>query len=224
MRTNSLNRLVTACAAVLLLGACTGGEDPAASTSDADPSATGYGGGSSASESSGDDGLPPSTAPELADLFEDRLASLGVELTERSALVGDDRGSSEYGPDGSGDHLALYVVPTEPWDDDAYVDGILEITAAFADVFQRWPELASFDVCQEFHDDHAEADRHLTATLVDLTRETAGAVDWDDLELAGLLATVEPDEGSQVRVFGSLALHPELRQARRDAGLDGWGS
>lgn len=93
--------------------------------------------------------LPPVAASEIAPVYADALAEHDMVLTERGGLVdvGDDYTQSE-----DGTHLALYLAPTRQLNDRAYARGVVELTALFAtDVFERWPQLESFDVCQEVY-------------------------------------------------------------------------
>lgn len=151
--------------------------------------------------------LPPLEAAAVADTYEDALAELGLRLTDRGGLVDED-----FEPDPDGTHLSLYVAPLGARDDDAYVDGLVEVTAVFADdVFDRWPGLQSFDVCQEAVPPEG-SDSAPARTQVTLTREAAAAVDWDTTDLAELMAVTEDHRDAKVLVFGD-----ELRALARAA-------
>lgn len=118
--------------------------------------------------------LPPLAAEEVAPIYADELAELGLVLTDRGGLVD----AQTYEPDPDGTHLSLYVAPVGDRPDEAYVDGLASVTAVFArDVFDRWPELESFDVCQEAVPTQG-ADSAPARTQVTLTREAARSVDW----------------------------------------------
>lgn len=161
-----------------------------------------------------DGALPPVDVTELRTTYADELAELGFELTERGGLI--DR-SDGYENSEAGDHLALYVSPLAPRSDDDYLDGIVEVTAVFADVFERWPGLATFDVCQERHRDDPLVDRQLTVTQVELTEETTAAVDWDTADLGDVFLAVEADADSYVRAFGEVSRHERFVGARTAA-------
>lgn len=167
------------------------------------------------------EGLPPAQALALTDRYGDELADHGMALTDRGGLI--DR-SDGYDQSEAGTHLALYLEPVGDRDTDAYLDGIVELTELFAtDVFERWPELESFDVCQERGD--AGEDESPTLSQVELTRETATAIDWETATLADLLAAAEDDDASFVRTFEPLDDHPDLAAAEAEAGIaDGWSS
>ena len=62
---------------------------------------------------------------------------------------------------------------------------LITVTVFLPFVFDRWPELHSFDVCQEPFNSTAETPPSLT--IIDLTREAAATVDWGQLDLAGLI-------------------------------------
>lgn len=161
----------------------------------------------------GADRLPPVSVAEVAPLYEDALADLGLHLTGRGGLVDTSQGY-ETSPEGT--HLALYAAPVDDQDLDAYLDDLVPVTAMFAqDVFDRWPGLRSFDVCLE----EFVADGPLGQTLIQvkLTRELAAGVDWDSVTLEHLAALAEDDEGSHVQMTGVLRRHRSDEQG-------GWGS
>lgn len=151
--------------------------------------------------------LPPLEASAVAETYDDDLAALGLRLTARGGLVDEDRE-----PDPEGSHLSLYVAPVGPRGDDAYVEGLIEVTALFArDVFERWPDLQSFDVCQEAVPPDG-SDSAPARTQVTLTRAAAAAVDWDSTDLADLMAVAKDHRGANVLVFGD-----DLRAVAREA-------
>ena len=45
-------------------------------------------------------------------------------------------------------------------------------------MFERWPGLESYDVCQEPVDDGRSESEPLPVTQIELTREEAAAFDW----------------------------------------------
>lgn len=142
----------------------------------------------------GADRLPPPTIAEIAPLYEDELAAMGVRLTERGGLIDTRSGGYETSPDGT--HLALYLAPLEDQPIETYVDGLTELTAFFAtDVFDRWPGLESFDVCQEKFYDEPVAPVH---SQVNLTRELATSIDWDTTSPRELVALLEETEDAFV--------------------------
>lgn len=150
--------------------------------------------------------LPPLEASAVEETYAAELAELGLQLTDRGGLVDED-----FEPDPEGSHLSLYVAPVGPRDDMAYVDGIVEVTALFAqDVFDRWPDLQSFDVCQEAvppaGDDSAPA-----RTQVTLTREAAGSVDWATADVNDVMDAAQADTDSKVLVLDS-DLRPLARE------------
>lgn len=151
--------------------------------------------------------LPPVEAAAVAEAYEDELAELGVRLTDRGGLVDEDRE-----PDPDGTHLSLYVAPIGDRDDDAYVNGIVEVTAVFArDVFERWPDLESFDVCQEGVPTEG-SDSAPARSQVNLTREAAAAMDWATGDLADLMEIAREHGDAKVVAFDD-----ELRAAAREA-------
>ncbi len=171
-----------------------------------------------------DDDLPPADPLALEALYGDELAELGVHLTDRGGLI--DR-TGGYESSSEGTHLALYVAPIGDRTDDEYVDGIVELARLFLpDVFDRWPGLETFDVCQELPEDE-ETGYVSTVTQIDIGRSAAADLDWDTVELADLVRASEVDETFALRVMGDLQMHPKVIEAQRTAGnggRDGWGS
>lgn len=147
-------------------------------------------------------GLPPPSASELAPVYEDDLADMGLVLTDRGGLVD----SETYEPDPDGRHLSLYVAPVGERSDEAYADGLVTVTALFAqDVFDRWPDLLSFDVCQEAVPP-VGADSAPARTQVSLTRAAAASVDWSTATVRDVATAVDADPDSAL-----LVLDDELR-------------
>lgn len=165
--------------------------------------------------------LPPAEVPALVDVYEEELAEHGMRLTDRGGLL--DRANG-YEVSEEGTHLALYLEPTDARDADAYLDGIVTLTALFAqDVFERWPRLETFDVCQERTPAEIEDGWPPTLSQVELTRETARSLDWETVELVDLLEATEDDPDSFVRVQHPLDQHADYLAAEEDAGLGGGG-
>jgi hypothetical protein len=129
--------------------------------------------------------LPPHERTDLAEMFDPLVAPLGYHLT-RAALI--DR--STYAVDPSGGHLAIYLAPNADIALDTFASDFLGLVQVFLPVvFERWPELHSFDVCQEPFNSEAETPPSLT--IIDLTRETAALIDWAALDLAALIGLNE---------------------------------
>ena len=129
--------------------------------------------------------LPPHERTDLAELFDPLVAPLGYHVT-RAALI--DR--STYAVDPSGGHLAIYLAPDTDIPLDTFASDFLGLVQVFLPlVFERWPELHSFDVCQEPFNSQAETPPSLT--IIDLTRDTAAQIDWATLDLATLIGLNE---------------------------------
>ena len=125
--------------------------------------------------------LPPHERDDLAALFDPLVEPLGYQVT-RASLI--DR--STYQVDAEGGHLALYVAPLTDISTDQFAASFPSLVAVFLPfVFDRWPELHSFDVCQEPFNSTAETPPSLT--IIDLTREAAATVEWGQLDLAGVI-------------------------------------
>lgn len=134
--------------------------------------------------------LPPPTTADLAALFDPQVAPLGYRVT-RAALI--DPGTYEATPDGT--HLAVYLAPVAEMTDDQFAAGVLPTALVFLpSVFARWPGLASFDVCQEPFA-WPEGSTAPSNTIVNVTRDGAAAVAWEQIDLAGLLAAGADHDG-----------------------------
>lgn len=153
--------------------------------------------------------LPPPGALDLEPIYGEQLAELGVRLTDRGGLI--DRGGGGYEPSAEGTHLALYVEPIGERTVPQYLDGIRSVAVVFADIFERWPGLVSFDVCQEPVGDDGDLGgaEPLPVTQIVLTRAEATAFDWDTVSVVDLVraAQAEPP-GLALRVSSSLARDP----------------
>ncbi len=62
------------------------------------------------------------------------------------------------------------------------------MAVVFADVFERWPDLESYDVCQEPNADGvADTDEPLPVTQIELTKAENAAIDWDSVTVVDLV-------------------------------------
>jgi hypothetical protein len=126
--------------------------------------------------------LPPSSRNELVKILAPRVVPLGLHIT-RAALV-----DARNHRSAAGTHLAVYVEPDGEYSPADYVSGITTVSRAFLPfVFNRWPDLRSFDVCQEplpGVDDRAEPPPE---TQVFVLRRGVDSVDWKLTDIAGLL-------------------------------------
>ncbi len=126
--------------------------------------------------------LPPHERDDLAALFDPMVESLGYQVT-RASLI--DR--STYQVDADGGHLAIYVAPTADVSSDQFAMDFPLLTSVFLPfVFDQWPELDSFDLCQEPF--NSTDDTPPSLTVIDLTRDAAAAVAWGELGLTEIIA------------------------------------
>ena len=162
----------------------------------------------------GEAALPPADFADLEPIFESELAPLGVRLT-RAALVS----TVTRRPSPTGRHLALYVEPVEQWTSARYAETIVPLTALLVtDVFDRWPGLESFDVCQEPPPGVDDRPAPPPVSTVDLTRAASDAIDWDEIDLSGLLAaSLERRGGVHVAASEALQVDPLYRDAQAAA-------
>ena len=162
--------------------------------------------------------LPPAAALELEPIYGAALADLGLQLTDRGGLI--DRSGGGYEPSATGTHLALYVEPIgDERTVDEYLDGIRSVAAVFGDVFERWPGLESYDVCQEpVEDDGDPATEPLPVTQIELTKAEAAAFDWDTVTVVDLFrAAIAEPPGIAVRVSGDLATEAAYKAIEAEA-------
>jgi hypothetical protein len=132
--------------------------------------------------------LPPNDIAYLRRLYDPVLEPMGVRIT----YGGLSDPARAYAEDNNGTHLALYVEPTGSYSTEQYVDGLWTISALMTpDVFARWPELLSFDVCQEPRPGEDDSDKPPPVTQILLTREQSQTIDWENGDLVDLLVAKE---------------------------------
>ena len=155
-------------------------------------------------------------------MFQPEVAPFGLRMT-RAALI--DLSDDDYEPSPTGRHLALYAEPRGGGFTTAdYVANIVPVTRALAAmVFDRWPGLESFDLCQEPPAGVNDLPAPIPETQVNVTREAARTTDWSGADLTDLLevegkALVE-SRPPGIRVSGSDAVEadPAFRAALRTA-------
>jgi len=152
--------------------------------------------------------LPPVGAIELESYYGEQLAALGLRLVDRGGLI--DRTDGGYQASAQGTHLALYVEPIDERTVAEYLDGIRSVTAIFAgDIFDRWPGLVSFDVCQEPTAAEDPRTEPLPVTQIEMTRDEAAAFDYDTVTTMDLVrASVADPPGLALRVSTRIATDP----------------
>lgn len=134
--------------------------------------------------------LPPNDFEQLADIFDAKLEPLGLKLT-RGALI--DTRHGRYRPSDTGRHLAVYVEPTGEYTPAEYAEGIVPSAQVFLpEVFERWDQLETFDVCQEPLPGVDDRKEPPPVTQLFLSRAESRDVDWTGVTLADLLTAREP--------------------------------
>jgi hypothetical protein len=152
--------------------------------------------------------LPPEDALDLEPIYGEQLKALGLALTDRGGLI--DRTGGGYEQSEKGTHLALYVQPIGDRNLVQYLDGIRSVAAIFAESFDRWPGLASFDVCQEpVPKATSTAGEPLPVTQIEMTRAQAEAIDFDTATVVDLVRLSRQDpHGLELRVGSAVARDP----------------
>lgn len=168
--------------------------------------------------------LPPSSRKELVKIFASKIAPLGLHIP-RAALV-----DSENRRSATGTHLALYVEPDGDYSPAEYLLGIATVSRVFLPfIFNRWPGLRSFDVCQEPLAQVDNRSEPPPETQVFVLRRGVDAVDWKHADLAELLAEAarasrEAGDSGQVELSVFVAKHlqtvPEFKDAFARAADD----
>ena len=151
-------------------------------------------------------GLPPDDLEQLESLFSETFGRFGVRLTRGSLQDGRTRQASA-----AGTHLALYVEPlAEPWTNSRYLETMVPLTKTLTpSVFDRWPELESFDICQEPAGEY-NADQ-TPVTAVDLSRRAAHALESGDDLLTLMLAAYRDPGAIRVSVSEEVRAEPAFQ-------------
>lgn len=185
-------RIIAGAAALLVAAACADDAAPTSSTAAPATTTTAAATTTDASATSTTtnpamaptgDPLPPAEFASLAAIFDPLVEPLGYRVG-RAALI--DRATYRETPDGN--HLALYLTPLVAKTAEDYVADFVPMAKAFVPgVFDAWPGLVSFDVCQEpFEWEGSTAPPGLT--IFDIHRDAAGQIDWESADLATLIA------------------------------------
>ena len=103
---------------------------------------------------------------------------------------------------------------TRPHDRRSTIDGILDVALVFSDIYDRWPGLETYDVCQEPADpDGTQGPEPLPVTQIELTRAESDAIDWDTVTVEDLVrgSRADPPELA-LRVSTRAGRRPRLRR------------
>jgi hypothetical protein len=189
-----LRRSIVLLTLLLLLGACGDDDGTAAPSTTTEP-------------------YPPSAIDELAEIFDPQLEPLGLRIT-RGGLF--DRRDGRYDPSDEGNHPALYAEPLDDadYDDADYVEGLGTVTALVTpQVFDRWPGVDTYDICQEPPAAVDDSEAPAPYTQIEIGREAADAVDWDTATAATVIALGESGE-ARVVVTPSVSQDPAYLEAQ----------
>ena len=91
-----------------------------------------------------------------------------------------------------------------------YYDGIRDVALVFSDIYDRWPGLQTYDVCQEpFDADGSQEAEPLPVTQIELTRAESDAIDWDSVTVEDLVRASQADPPElALRVSSDMAKFP----------------
>lgn len=210
--------LLTPVIALTALTACGDDEPEATETSVADTAAADAG---TLPPDTDDPSRPPNTVAELQQLFNPIVEPMGLRVT-RGALVDISDG---YVQSDTGTHLALYVEPTEEaeatYDNATYIDGIYDLTALVTPiVFDTWPGVESYDICQEPLQTVDPAYEPFPMTQVELSRDAAAGYDFATGDLPTLVNYLLSTEGARLLVGPDLKATEEYQQVLEDSGFE----
>jgi len=163
-----------------------------------------------------DQTLPPQDVNSVRRIYDEAFASMGLRLT-RAALIDLEGGRYEPSPDGR--HLALYVEPIDPaYSTDDYAERLWTLSALVTpDVFERWPELESYDICQEPHPDVNDDPEPPPVTQLNITRPKAALIDWAGGDLVELLIAARTDNDVRVIINRAVRESPVYAEANTAA-------
>jgi hypothetical protein len=153
--------------------------------------------------------FPPPEVEGLAAIFDPVVASLGYRVG-RGVLI--DR--ETYRVTADGNHLALYLEPLVAKSADEFAGDFMPIVRLFTPaVFDAWPGLDSFDVCQEPFDWEGDT-APPGITVFDIDRQTAETIDWGTVGLADLLELAEISAGLTIHAVEMIHVTAEWTAAR----------
>jgi hypothetical protein len=134
------------------------------------------GGSGSGSGSAPSARLPNGSTKAMAHAFDAKLKPLGWRI-QRSELEHQELDPKHPAPGRR--HLAVYVRPTRTPTNTDYLKGLADVTRVFLpSLFERYADLASFDVCEEPTEAQDPSDEPKPVTQVLVTRAQSEAIDW----------------------------------------------
>jgi len=153
--------------------------------------------------------FPPTSFEAFSKIFDPALARLGLRVM-RVHLEQPPR----YTVSPHGQRLAVYVEPTGGYTAANYLENLGPVAAIFLPtIFDRWPGVRSFDVCQEPLPSVGESPEPTPVTEIVASRRGAARISWHDVTLADLVALQQRGHAlSRLKAtdFG-LYLDPALR-------------
>jgi hypothetical protein len=210
LRRRTLRTLLLAPLAVVLLAfgvaACGDDSEDGPGEGDDDVSAT-----------TAADDFPPHELDDLAEVYDPMFEEQDLVLTRGENI---DRTDGQYEPSPTGTHLALYVEPTGQQSNQEYLTNLVDITARVTpQVFSEYGSTESYDICQEPLESEDDSAEPIPITQVEITREAAADIDFEELDLAELLAIANTQANPPVRVYADPRLKelPEWIEAAEEA-------
>jgi hypothetical protein len=165
--------------------------------------------------------LPPFQSLDTINaIYGKRLAALGLRMTRAARYEENPDTHVPFSPSPAGTHLALYAEPADTFTTGRFLNNIVPLTKLFApDVFRRWPGLTSFDICQEpIQAASEEQEAPVPVTQVRMTKEQALAMDWETLDLAGIVRAARADPpGLSAFFVRRIRAHPDYDVAFDEA-------
>jgi hypothetical protein len=153
---------------------------------------------------------PPGDEAAIAAMINPLIADLGLRFSYGSLI--DRTANATFEPSPTGDHFAVYVEPiNDDYTDAEFIENTWVLAARLTPkLFGQYRGLASWDICQEPRPGENDEARPPPVTQLDIYRDGAEDIDWDNGSLADLIAAARDDESTTLRVEQQLQQLPEF--------------
>ncbi len=152
----------------------------------------------------------PGSKEDIVQVFGPELDRLGLRVTRAGLLAR--AGVPGYTP--TGRHLAVYVEPLGKVDASVYVANLVPLAQVFMpEVFDRYGQIDSFDVCQEPPPGTDDRPEPPPLTQLVANRSHSKAVDWNTVTVKGLLAAAKGPDPLGVGVAAEISATPAWARA-----------
>jgi hypothetical protein len=160
---------------------------------------------------------PPGDAEGIAALIDPMVADLGLRFTYGSLIDRTANRTFEASP--TGDHFAVYVEPIGEYTDADYIANTWVLAQRLTPfLFDTYPGLASYDVCQEPRPGENDEAVPPPVTQLDIFRGPASQIDWENGSLATLIVSGRDEPTTTLRVDPRLQQLPAFVEELRLIG------